>query len=60
MRVIGVLTVLAGWAITIAGILITPSNTVRIITSCIGIGVSVYGIFGVLNGYYQERAIWKK
>ena len=60
MRLIGVAVVLGGWMITIAGLLLTSSNIVRGITACIGIGVSVYGILGILNSYFLERAIWKK
>ena len=60
MRLIGVLCILAGWAVAVGGLLITPSTTGRLIFSCIGIGISLYGILGILNGYYLERAIWKK
>ena len=60
MRLMGVLVVLGGWAITIAGLLVTSSNTARAIIACVGIGVSIFGILGVLNNYYLARAIWKK
>jgi hypothetical protein len=60
MRVIGVGIVLGGWVITIAGLLLTSSNMARGIVACVGIGVSIFGILGVLNKYYQERAIWKQ
>ena len=60
MRLIGVGVVLGGWLITITGLLLTTSVTARGIIACVGIGVSVFGILGVLNGYYLERAIWKK
>ncbi|MCZ7384345.1 MAG: hypothetical protein O8C63_06290 [Candidatus Methanoperedens sp.] len=60
MRVIGVVTVLGGWVITIAGLLLTSSDMVRGIAACVGIGVSIFGILGVLNKYYLERAIWKQ
>ena len=60
MRLIGVLCILAGWAVDVGGLLITPSTTGRLILACLGIGVSLYGSLGVLNGYYLERAIWKK
>ena len=60
MRLVGVLVVLGGWAITVAGLLMTTSNMARAIIACAGIGVSVFGILGVLNSYYLARAIWKK
>ena len=60
MRLIGVLVILAGWVITVGGVLLTSSNMARILIACAGIGVSIYGILGVLNSYYLARAIWKK
>ena len=60
MKLLGVLIVLAGWVITVSGLLVTSSNMARGIIACIGIGVSLFGIFGVINQYYLARAIWKK
>jgi hypothetical protein len=60
MRLLGIATILGGWAITIAGLLLTSSVLARGVMACIGIGVSVFGILGILNNYYLERAIWKK
>ena len=60
MRLAGVVVVLGGWAITLAGLLMTSSNMARAIIACVGIGVSIFGILGVLNSYYLARAIWKK
>ncbi len=60
MRLLGVALALGGWAITIAGLLISPAVGFRLILACVGIGVSLYGSLGVLNGYYLERAIWKR
>ena len=60
MRLIGIAIVLGGWAITVGGLLMTSSNMARAIIACVGIGVSIFGILGVLNNYYLARAIWKK
>ena len=60
MRLVGIAIVLGGWAITVGGLLMTSSNMARAIIACVGIGVSVFGILGVLNSYYLARAIWKK
>ena len=60
MRLIGVLIVLAGWLISVGGLLVTSSVMLRGIIACVGIGVSIFGILGVLNQYYLARAIWKK
>ena len=60
MRLAGILIVLAGWALSVGGLLMTSSVTARGIIACVGIGVSIFGILGVLNNYYLARAIWKK
>ncbi len=60
MRLIGIALVLGGWLITMGGIIGTSSNLSRAVIACIGIGVSIFGILGVLNNYYLARAIWKK
>ncbi len=59
MRLTGVACALGGWAISVAGLLLTSSTGARTAIACLGIAVSLYGILGVLNGYYLERAIWK-
>ena len=60
MRLIGVGVVLGGWLIAMSGLFITTSNAGRIVFALGGIAVSLYGILGILNGYYLQRAIWKK
>ncbi len=60
MRLLGIIMVMAGWAITVSGLFISSHNLGRAIIACVGIGVSVIGILGVLNSYYLARAIWKK
>ena len=60
MRLIGILCVLGGWALAVAGLFITTATAGRTIIACAGIAASLYGSLGILNGYYLERAIWKK
>lgn len=60
MRGIGVAVIVGGWLITMGGLVMTSSTMSRMVFACIGIGVSVFGILKVLNGYYLARAIWKK
>ncbi len=60
MRLLGVLCVVGGWVLAVAGLFITPSNVGRMVIACLGIALSLYGNLGVLNGYYLERAIWKR
>lgn len=60
MRIAGLAMVLAGWALAVAGLLITTSNMGRAIIACAGIGISLYGNLGVLNSFYLAKANWKK
>ena len=60
MRLIGVACVVGGWLLAVAGLFITTSNVGRTLIACAGIATSLYGSLGILNGYYLERAIWKK
>lgn len=60
MRLIGVLVVLGGWVVAMSGLFLTTAAAARTLIACLGIGISLYGSLGILNGYYLERAIWKK
>ncbi len=60
MRIAGLLFIVGGWFVAMSGLFITSSNSVRIFIACLGIAVSLFGNLGILNGYYLERAIWKK
>ena len=60
MRLAGLGLTVPGWLIAMSGLFLTSSNEVRIFIALAGIGVSVFGILGVLNKYYLARAIWKK
>ena len=51
---------MGGWVLAVAGLFLTASNTGRILIACAGIALSLSGSLGILNGYYLERAIWKK
>ena len=60
MRLIGVLCVLAGWLVAMSGLFMSSAAGPRILMACLGIALSLYGSLGILNGYYLERAIWKR
>ncbi len=60
MKIAGLACTIGGWLLAVAGLLITSSTGGRMIFACLGIALSLYGSLGVLNGYYLERAIWKK
>ncbi len=60
MRLGGLVLVVGGWVIAVAGLFITSSNFARALFASGGILVTIIGILGVLNSYYLARAIWKK
>ena len=60
MRFMGLVCAVGGWAIAVAGLLISSSNLIRMFFALGGISVTLFGIFGILNHYYLARAIWKK
>ncbi len=60
MRLLGVVCVVGGWVVTVGGLFLSTSNAVRGGMAVAGIGITLYGILGVLNRYYLQRAIWKK
>lgn len=60
MKLVGLACALGGWAVAVAGLFLTSSTVGRTLIACAGIAISLYGSLGVLNGYYLERAIWKK
>ena len=60
MAFVGLAITLLGFAIAVASLGMTSSNTVRLGIVTVGILVSLYGIMGVLNQAYLKHAIWKK
>ena len=60
MRILGLACALGGWLLALSGLLMTTSTVVRGVLACLGIALSLYGSLGVLNGYYLQRALWKK
>ncbi len=59
MQIVGILLVLIGWIIPVAGLTITQSLGTRFILVVLGIAVSLTGILGVLNKAHLKKAIWK-
>ena len=59
MKIVGLLVVLVGWLLPIVGITMTQSTSVRFVLTVVGIAVTLFGIFGVLNKFHLKSAIWK-
>jgi len=59
MRILGLLLAVVGWLIPVVGLTLTQSLSARFIMVVIGIGISLFGILGVLNKAHMKNAIWK-
>lgn len=59
MKLVGAIVALLGWGITLFGMHLTPSVGGRIITSLVGIAVSLFGILVVLPAAFNKNAVWK-
>ena len=59
MRMMGLLLLIGGWIIAVAGLLITDAMGVRMIMALVGFGTAVAGLMTV-NKSHTEHAIWKK
>lgn len=59
MKLFGVLVVLAGWAVAVAGLFMSQSTTVRGGIALLGICITLFGIFGILNKIFLKTANWK-
>jgi hypothetical protein len=60
MAFVGLVVTLLGFALAVASLGITSSNTARLVIVLAGIVVSLVGILGVLNQAYMKNAIWKQ
>jgi hypothetical protein len=59
-KLIGVLVAIAGWLLTLSGLFMSSTNTGRAGFAVLGIAVSLFGIFGLINAAFLKTAIWKK
>ncbi len=58
MKILGLILLLGGWLIAVAGLLVTDSTGVRMITALVGFGTAIAGLM-TLNKGHLEHAIWK-
>lgn len=59
MKLIGVAVVLGGWLFVLLGLHLTASVGARMMTSIVGLAVSLTGIIFVLVPAVNKNAIWK-
>jgi cytochrome c biogenesis protein CcdA len=60
MALAGVVITFVGFIVAVASLGIASSNTLRMVIVLAGMGVSLFGILGLLNPAYMRHAIWKK
>jgi len=58
MKIMGLLLLIGGWIIAVAGLLVTDSNGMRLIMALVGFGTTIVGLMTVNKGH-MEHAIWK-
>ena len=56
----GILITLLGFVLSLASVAVSSSVLVRLVVVLIGIGISLFGIMGLLNREYLKNAIWRK
>jgi hypothetical protein len=59
-RTIGILLALLGFIISFVSLGLATSTGARMTIVLAEIAVSLFGIIGVLNGYYLKNTIWRK
>ncbi len=59
MVLIGLLVTLAGCLVSVAGLGLASSTHARLAITIVGIGLSLFGIMGLINPAYLKHAIWK-
>jgi hypothetical protein len=57
---IGLVVTFLGFLISLFSLAITSSTGGRLVLVLLGLGVSLFGIIGLLNKHYMKNAIWKK
>ncbi len=59
MKLVGVVVVLLGWLTVLFGLHISAGVSGRMVTSILGLAISLAGIFFVLAPAVSKNAIWK-
>ena len=60
MAFAGIVVTLVGFLVAVASVGIAGGTSARLLIVLIGIGVSLFGIMGLLNPAYQKNAVWKR
>jgi hypothetical protein len=57
---IGIIVTFLGFIISVLSLALAASVTGRLLLVLLGLAVSLFGILGLLNRAYMNKAIWKK
>ena len=60
MNFVGIAVTLLGFLIAAASPGLVSGNGGRLFVVLAGITVSLYGILGILNPFYQRNAVWRR
>ena len=60
MAFAGIVVTLLGFLVSAASVGIMSSNGGRLVLVIVGIGVSLFGILGLINPAYQKNAVWRR
>lgn len=60
MAFAGLGVTLFGFIVAVSSLGLTASNGGRLGLVLVGIAVSLFGIFGLINPAYQKSAVWKR
>jgi hypothetical protein len=60
MAFLGLGVALLGFLIAVASVGLGSSVAMRMGLTLLGIAVSLFGIFGMINPAFQKNAVWKK
>ena len=60
MAIAGIVVTLVGFLIAAASVGIAGGTGARLLIVLVGIGVSLFGIMGLINPAYQKNAVWKR
>jgi len=59
LRLLGLALAIGGWLVVLAGLHLTASVPGRMITTIIGIAITLFGVIGILPVAANKNAIWK-
>jgi len=60
MALVGLAVTFFGFLVAAGSVGLSSSNAARLVLVVVGIGISLFGIMGLINPAYQKDAVWKR